>query len=203
MEKHIDEALNYTKELKTVRQLRLMTYIEQGDTAQWIEASKKFALDDEAIAQNLLAYYQGKKDDAASMKFADDLLAQNPENKIANYSKGVLLFGQEKFKEALPYFDKCIQLDPEFVDAYYNAGVCCCNQGYSENESISGKKMTPAENKKAIAKVKEWYKKAEPYFLKLKEMEPDNPDRWASRLQTVYYIMGDKAKEKEMESYLK
>ena len=203
VEKHINEALNYTKEIKTVRQLRLMTYIEQGDTAKWVEASKEFALDDEAIAQNLLAYYQEKNDNEASMKFADGLLAKNPENKIANYSKGVLLFGQQKFVEALPYFEKCVQIDPEFTDAYYNAGVCCCNEGYNVNESISSKKMKPADNKKAIEQVKDWYRKAEPYFLKVKEMDPENPDRWASRLKTIYYIIGDKAKEQEMDAYLK
>ena len=51
--------------------------------------------------------------------------------------------------------------------------------------------------------MKEWYKKAEPYFLKVRELEPDNAERWASRLKTVYYIIGDKAKETEMDAYIK
>lgn len=201
-EKHMKEALNYEKEIKTVRQLYLMATIEQGDTAKWVELSRDFAKYDENIAQNLLAYYQNKKDDASAIAFADGLLANDPENKIANYSKGVLLFGQRKYKEALPFFEKCTQLDPSYVDAFFNAGVCCCNEGYNINESISTKKMKPAQAKAAIEQVKEWYKRAEPYFLKVKELEPDNPARWASRLKTVYYITGEKAKENEMDKYM-
>lgn len=201
--KHIAEALNYEKEIKTVRQLHLMTLLETGDTVQWIDASKKYAPMDEAIAQNLLAYYAEKKDNAAALGFADALLANDPNNKIANYSKGVVLFGEEKYEEALPFFEKSTEVDPTFADAYYNAGVCCCNEGYAINDAISQKKLTKKEYDAEIAKVKEWYKKAEPYFLKVRELEPDNAERWASRLKTVYYIIGDKAKETEMDAYIK
>lgn len=203
VEKNIKEALNYEKELKTVRQLYLMALQEKGDTASWIEASKEFAATDEIIAQNLLAYYTEKKDNASAIAFADGLLASDPNNKIANYSKGVLLFGEQKYVDALPFFVKCTEIDPAFTDAYFNAGVCCCNEGYNINEGISGKNMKQAEYNKAIQSVKDWYKKAEPYFLKVKELEPDDPDRWASRLKTVYYITGEKEKENEMDVYLK
>lgn len=200
---HIEEALNYKKEEKTVRQLQLMTLQETGDTAQWIEVSKKYAKDDEAVAQNLLAYYSEKKDDAASLAFVDELLAADPNNKIANYSKGVVFFGQQKFKEAMPLFEKASQIDPTFADAFYNAGVCCCNVGYAINEEVGKKKYkTQAAYNKDIEQVKVWYKKAEPFFKKVQELLPDQPERWASRLKTVYYITGEKAKEKEMDAFL-
>ena len=114
------------------------------------------------------------------------------------------MFGQEKFEEALPFFEKSTEIDPTFTDAYYNAGVCCCNTGYGINEAIGKtKNLKKAEYDAKIAQVKDWYKKAEPFFLKVKELEPDNPQRWASRLKTVYYITGEKAKEAEMDTYLK
>ena len=199
---HIEEALQYDKEAKTVRQLHLMILLEQGDTTQWISASKQYAKADEAIAQNLLAYYAEKKLNDEALAFADELLAADPNNKIANYSKGVVLFGQEKYNEALPFFEKSAEIDPTFSDAYYNAGVCCCNEGYAVNEEIGKKKLTQKAYDAEIVKVKDLYKKGEPYFLKVKELEPDNPERWASRLRTIYYILGDKEKEKEMDAYL-
>ncbi len=199
---HIEEALQYDKEAKTVRQLHLMMLLEQGDTTQWISASKQYAKADEAIAQNLLAYYAEKKLNDEALVFADELLAADPNNKIANYSKGVVLFGQEKYNEALPFFEKSAEIDPTFSDAYYNAGVCCCNEGYAVNEEIGKKKLTQKAYDAEIVKVKDLYKKGEPYFLKVKELEPDNPERWASRLRTIYYILGDKEKEKEMDAYL-
>lgn len=199
---HLDEAMKYEKDVKSVRQIHLMSLLEMGDTAKWVEASKKYALNDEVIAQNLLAYYTDKKLHDESLAFADELLAADPNNKIANYSKGVVLFGQEKFAEALPFFEKSAEVDPDFVDAYYNAGVCCCNEGYGINEAIGKKTLKPAEYKAEIEKVKEWYRKAEPFFLKVKELEPENPHRWASRLKTVYYITDDKEKEAAMDAYM-
>lgn len=205
LNKHMERALNYQKEIGTVRQLCLLSHLEQGDTAQWVATSKKFALADmsnEAIAQNLLAYYFEKSDFASAMSFAEELIAADPENKIANYTKGVVLFNQGKNAEAIPFFDKTIQIDPGFSDAYYNAGVCYCNQGYEINEAIGAKKLTVAQGKVEIEKVKDMYRKAEPYFLKVKELNPDKPERWASRLKTVYYIIEDKAKEAEMDAYI-
>lgn len=199
---HIREALEYQKEIKNVRQLHLVCLMERGDTAQWVEVSKGYAPKDEVVAQNLLAYYSEKKMTDESLAFADELLAADPNNKIANYSKGVVYFGQEKFAEALPYFEKSIEVDPDFVDAYYNAGVCCCNEGYGINDAIGKKNLKPAEYNAEIEKVKGWYKKAEPFFLKVKELEPENPQRWASRLKTVYYITGEKDKEAEMEAFM-
>lgn len=207
VEKYINQALKYDKELETVRQLRLTTYLEQGDTANWVKSSKEFALSGvkaEIVAQNLLAYYLDKKDEASALAFADELLAKDPNSKIGNYSKGVVLFGQNKFADAVTYFVKTTEIDPTFSDAFYNAGVCYCNEGYALNEKISNnKKLTAAQNNEEIKKVKAYYEKALPFFLKVKELEPDNVSRWASRLSTVYYIMGDKAKQKEMDALLK
>lgn len=207
VEKYINQALKYDKELETVRQLRLTTYLEQGDTANWVKSSKEFALSGvkaETVAQNLLAYYLDKKDEASALAFADELLAKDPNSKIGNYSKGVVLFGQNKFADAVTYFVKTTEIDPTFSDAFYNAGVCYCNEGYALNEKISNnKKLTAAQNNEEIKKVKAYYEKALPFFLKVKELEPDNVSRWASRLSTMYYIMGDKAKQKEMDALLK
>lgn len=205
VEKYIDLALQYDKDINNVRQLRLLTYLEQGDTANWVKASKEFALsgkDAEIVAQNLLAYYLDKKDEASALAFAEELLAKDPNSKIGNYSKGVVLFGQNKYSEAVGYFIKTTEIDPTFSDAYYNAGVCYCNEGYAINESLSKKKLTVAQNNEEIKKVKAYYEKALPFFLKVKELEPENVNRWASRLSTVYYIMGDKAKQKEMDALL-
>lgn len=205
VEKYINQALKYDKELETVRQLRLTTYLEQGDTANWVKSSREFALSGvkaETVAQNLLAYYLDKKDDASAIAFADELLAKDPNSKIGNYSKGVVLFGEDKFADAVNYFIKTTEIDSTFSDAYYNAGVCYCNIGYALNEEISKKKMTVAQNNEELKKVKAYYEKALPFFLKVKELEPDNPHRWASRLSTVYYIMGNKTKQKEMDALL-
>lgn len=199
-------AKRYTDDIDQVNQLEMTAFIEQGDTLGWLNAGKKIVLADpqknDGIAQNILAYYFTKQDTNGATAFTEELLAADPESKIGNYAKGLTLMNAKKYSEAIPFFDKAILADPQFSDANYNAGVCYSNIGYDINESLNGKKMTPAQQKVEIQKVKDEYAKAEPYFLRVKELEPENPHKWASRLSTVYYILGNKAKQAEMDKLL-
>ncbi|MCR5821202.1 MAG: tetratricopeptide repeat protein [Bacteroidaceae bacterium] len=206
LNKYISQAKQYEDEIDNVNQLYASALIEQGDTAAWATELRQQAIEhpnNEASIQNLLAYYFQKNQQAEAGKFAKELIEADPNNKLANYAMGVVNMNSNKYKEAIPYFDKAIEVDPEYTDAYYNAGVCYSNYGYSINEKLDGKKMTQAQYNAAVAPVKEQYRLAEPYFLKVKEMMPDKPDMWASRLSTIYYILGNKAKQAEMDKLLK
>lgn len=204
--KYIPQARAYEQEKANVNQLYITSFIEQGDTVQWLNACRELVLDEpndnEAIAQNVLAYYFNKGQFDTALAFTDEILAKDPDSRIGNYSKGLALMNNKDYQNAITFFDKAGEVDPTFSDAFYNAGVCYSNIGYDINEKLNGKKMTPAQNKIEIEKVKAEYAKAEPYFLKVRELEPSNSDKWASRLRTVYYILGDKAKEKEMSDIL-
>lgn len=202
LDEYIGQARKYTAEKEQVNQLYLTSLIEKGDTAAWLKAGKEVVISDpsgnDGIAQNILAYYFNRGDFKTAQEFADQLLASDSESRLGNYAKGLVFMNDHKYKEAIPFFTKATETDPTFSDAFYNAGVCWSNYGYDINESLSGKKMTTAQFNAAVKPVKEAYQAAEPFFLKVKELEPDNTHKWATRLRTVYYILGDKAKEAEM-----
>lgn len=200
---YMPQARQYTQEKDQVNQLYLTSIIEQGDTATWLKAAQEVVLEDpesnDGVAQNVLAYYFNKSDFATASAFVEQLLEKDAESKLGNYAKGLVFMNDHKYLDAITYFDKAIAKDPEYSDAYYNAGVCYSNHGYEINEKLNGKKMTQQQYNAAVAPVREAYKKAEPYFLKVKELEPDNPHKWATRLSTVYYILENKAKQAEYE----
>ena len=202
----IPKAREYAQEKDQVNQLYMADLIEQGDTVTWLKVGREIVTSDpassDAIIQNIMAYYLNRGMNADALAFADDILAVDASSKLGNYAKGIVLMNTKKYEDAVTSFDKAIEADPEFSDAYFNAGVCWSNHGYDINESLSGKKMTDAQFKEAVKPVKAAYEKAKPYFLKVKELEPDNSDKWASRLSTVYYILGDKAKQAEMDKLL-
>jgi len=199
-------AKKFTEERSQVDQLELTSYIEQGDTLKWLEAGKRIVIENpqanEGVAQNMLAYYFSHNDTKGAAEFTEALLSADPASKIGNYAKGLTLMNEKKYSEAIPFFVKATEADPDFSDAFYNAGVCYSNIGYDINEALTGKKMTAAQQKAEIQKVKDEYAKAEPFFLRVKELEPENTHKWASRLSTVYYILGDKAKQAEMDKLL-
>ncbi|MCM1108327.1 MAG: tetratricopeptide repeat protein [Clostridium sp.] len=197
-----DQALEYKGDGETPRKFVLQAYHEKGDMDMWVKLSKEFALNstDEGYAQNLFAYYLngGKKDEAVAL--ADELLASNPDNVIANYLKGSVLLEAEKPMEALTYFEKTIELSPDYSDAYLQAGICHTREGNRINNELSGKKMTKAQNDAEIERVRDCYRKALPFVEKAMELEPDKPQRWAGIMSNIYYVLGDKAKQAEMDA---
>lgn len=58
----------------------------------------------------------------------------------AEYNKGIDLVRDEKYKEALPYFEKAVSIDPLFAFAWDNVGVCHRRMGNYEQAVIAYKK---------------------------------------------------------------
>ena len=212
-DKYYQQALAYPDENSHnfVLSSRPQMYLQQGDTVQWVKALEDMiaaapeSSNADVAIQNLLAYY-GKKGSDAMGVFADKILAQNPNNKMANYGKGHSLFSQEKFEEALKYFQKTVEIDPDFVDGYNMSGMSLYRQA-AENyyKHIDGKKfknateLAAAENKY----VKDLYRQAVQYFETCREKAPEQPESWAGPLQTIYKNLGEKEKAAELDAYIK
>ena len=205
--KFYDDALQFNDNDSKlfVTQSRPQMYLAQGDTTAWANCLKEMIDADpssssaEVAAQNLLAHYS-KQGVSKMNSFADDLLAKNPNSKIANYGKGYALIAQQKYEEAAKYYEKCVEVDPEYVDGLYQCGFCYYQIGLENGRKIADKKYkSQAEaDKDAESKVKVHLRKALPYFEKVRELVPDNTDRWAYELKTIYNNLGQKAKAKEL-----
>lgn len=199
MDKYYPLAVTFEAGAEGVKQRKVMYYLQEGDTLRWAEECKKMAMADpknnEDMIQNLLAFYQRQGTEAMTA-FADEVLAADPENLIANYAKGYVLFSQEKYEDALALYQRCTEIKPEYVDAQIQCGLCLNNMGNAYNRKIQGKKFkSQAEVKAEEDKVKDFFRRAIPYFEKVEELCPTEPNRWAYELKTSYGVIGDKANE--------
>lgn len=179
--------------------------LAQGDTIGWVNSLKESIKSDptstqsENNIQNLLAYYAGKGN-AELGAFSDEILQIAPDSKIANYGKGFSLFSDQKYEEAAKYFEKCIEIDPDYVDALQQAGGCYFNIGNNNNSKIAGKSFkTAAERDAAEKTVLDYFEKALPFFERVRELTPTDPNKWSYELKVIYTSlkMTDKAKEIE------
>ena len=212
-EKYYEQALQYPDEQSKnfVISSRPQIFLQQGDTIKWVAALEEMIKTDpsssnaEVATQNLLAYY-GKKGAQEMAAFADKILAIDPNNKMANYGKGHSFFSQEKFGDALNYFKKAVEVDPDFMEGYNMCGMSLYREA-AENyyKQIDGKKFkTAAELSAAEEKyVKSLYREAAIYFETCREKAPDQSDLWAGPLQIIYKNLGEKAKAAELDTYLK
>ncbi|MCF0198163.1 MAG: hypothetical protein HUK02_02420 [Bacteroidaceae bacterium] len=189
---------------------RPQIYLNQGDTANWENSLKEMIKAEpnsnnaEVATQNLLVHYSRKGTDSLQ-KFADEILAIDPNNKIANYGKGYAMFASEKFEDAYGYYTKAMEADPDYYDAVYMAGMSQYRLAVTNNfKYVDGKKYkSQAEVNAAEEKyVKKYFRQALPLFEKAREMQPDRSDDWASALSTIYKNLGQKDKADELKQYL-
>ncbi len=206
-EKYYEEALQFDDENSHafVVSSRPQMYLQKGDTVAWVNELKNMIKNDpksnnaEVATQNLLAYYN-KKGNVEMMKFADEILASDPESKIANYGKGYAYLADRKYTEALKYYEKCVAIDPDYIDGNFQCGYCLYQIGLDNGRKIQDKKYkSQAEaDKDSETKVKSYLRKAAPYFEKVRELAPNDPDKWAGELKVIYTNIGQKDKAKEL-----
>jgi tetratricopeptide (TPR) repeat protein len=204
-DKYISQAKLYEEDIDQVNILHLSVLKMRGDTVGWISELREQSLanpsKEEPIEQLLAYYFNNNHQDEASV-FADELLQKDSLNKIANYAKGVVLMNSKKYADAIPFFDKTIEIDDMYFQAYVNAGLCYNNWGRDLLDKLNEKKMTQKQYDAAVIPIREYFRKAEPYFLKVKELKPDQVDIWAAPLSQVYYMLQNKAKQAEMDKLL-
>lgn len=86
----------------------------------------------------LALYLQSHDHPEEALLHYDTLLQQQPENYYVLYNIGyVNLVYLDDNDKALEYFDKVLELNPEYTDAYYNKGLALERQGkYRQAEEI-------------------------------------------------------------------
>jgi tetratricopeptide (TPR) repeat protein len=210
MDKYYDLALEFdNKDSKTfVLRAKPQMLKEQGKTEEWIaELNKVITYDPdgeigEVAMQQLMAHYNSLGADAAD-KFTSELVEKYPNNKIANYCRGFSYYVKNDFENAIKYFEKSIEIDPNYADGIYNCGYCCYQIALQKARAISGKKMkSQAEINAAEAEVKGYFSKAAPYFERYRDFETKDPSKWANPLKVIYSNTGQKDKAAEMEAYI-
>lgn len=99
----------------------------------------------------------------------------DPNNAVNYYNIGILYMDMNNNEEALKNFDKAIQLDPKFKNAYTNAAVLIVKPEKEYIEIINANLGTSAKEKQLYkeytAKRKELYVKAIPYLEKSFELD--------------------------------
>jgi len=204
MDKYYETALGFAEGALGTKQVKVQSYLEQGDTAAWANAAKAMCLespkDNEDLIQILLAYHQKKGVDQMDA-FSDEILAKDPEILIANYGKAYVRFSQKKYDEALPFYVKCTEIKPDYYDAWYQAGLCKYSKAMEMNSTISNIK-DQKKAKAVLEQTKGLFGEAIPYFEKARECAPDEPQKWAFELKQCYSVTGQSAKAAEMDKLI-
>ncbi|AZI20357.1 tetratricopeptide repeat protein [Chryseobacterium taklimakanense] len=150
-----------------------------------------------------LAYYKSGKTD----QFLASLKAQvekNPQDKVSWYNLGVLASKDpSKTEEALRYFTKTVELDPNYGPAYQNMTYLLMDldndSKYIDQYNALRKAQKSAEANKIMEARRARFAKALPYAEKWYAAEPNNIDA-VSLLKGLYQTTRNEAKFQEFKA---
>lgn len=103
---------------------------------------------------------------------------------IAEYNKGNAFIRENNYEKALPFYQRAVLYDPEFVFAWDNIGICNRKLGnfdealkaYKTSLKLDPKGITALQNLPVVYISKKNYKKAIESYGELEKVEPDNPE---------------------------
>lgn len=212
MDKYYDQALQFDNKDSHNFVLRAKAQLlkEQGKTEEWIAAQKNIIASEpdsemgEIAMQQLMSHFSDAGAEAMDT-YTAELVEKYPNNRIANYCRGFAFYSKNQFEYAIKYFQKSVDIDPDYADGVYNCGYCHYQNALAKARDISGKKMkSQAEVDAATAEVKGLFAKAAPYFEKYRELDTEaDASKWANPLKVIYNNIGEKEKAAEMEAYVK
>ena len=210
MDKYYEMALQFDNKDSHDFVLRAKPQLlkEQGKIEEWIVATKEMiaAAPNSEVGeigmQQLMAHFINI-DSVSADAYTAELIEKYPENKVANYCRGFVFYSRSDFESAIKFYEKSVEVDPNYADGLYNCGYCYYQNALEKARAISGKKMKPqAAIKEAEAEVKAIFAKAAPYFERYREFETEDPTRWATPLKVIYKNIGEPEKAAEMDAYI-
>lgn len=124
-------------------------------------------------------------------------IKEEPDNKILHFYLGYTNSRTENMEEAKKNFNEALRLDPNYFDAQYYLAQLYLIDANKIRDQIKSLGMSAADKKKAAELDKqlvEKFKVALPYWEKAEQLNPKDIDV-LERLRTIYYYLGDDAKE--------
>ena len=188
--KHADTAIHYYDSITAaiLLEYKVRSYAKLNNDSAWVASLKQgvvsFPHHDYFFVQLADWCYAHRRFDV-ERKLADRIIAQTGGKAIHYYAKSKSYLAEENYEECIIYADSTIALKDDFADAYYNKGIAYLNMAVISHESSC---KDPNDPQYAIDKqrTQELYKKARPCMEKVRKLQPEKQDRWASPLYRIY-----------------
>ena len=179
---HSYEALKDTVHYNYMLQYLAETYMLEKDTARYVASLKegfKRVPTFPYFFPRLVEYYVVRNQLDSAMTVVNEALTVVPDSDVYLAAKSNLLLEQGKLQECIEVSKKVIEVNQKLGDPYYNAGICYFNLAVEQDKNSHN-------SRKVKDQVEENYKKALPYLVKYREMEPKEQGKWAFPLYTIY-----------------
>ena len=206
--KYVDLAMKKEDVAQKAIEYKAMSYINLGDTANWINALKEGVEKYPAVEyfySNLISYCNTNGDTKDLVAFADEMLAKNP-LPIFRFVKGYVYQNQKEYDKAVEEYKICIEQDPGYTGAYRNLGICYCQMAQDLSDAASTLDIKSKAYKAKKEEINAYYKLALPIYEHLRKIDdgsdPDVKNAWTNGLYTCYYMLNMGKEFEEIEKLM-
>lgn len=193
-EKH-DKAIALYSDLKNdnyetinVYELLYEEYTKVKDTVSAVntlkEGFEKFPKEPWFL-QNLINYYIFSNQTKDALGYLDRAIQEEPTLAQYRYVQGTLNENMGNIEDAKAAFNKAIELNPKYAEAYAGLGRLVYNQAYKMAEKANDIKDN-ASYKAAMKKSDDAFAQSIPYFKKAIELDASNME-YKRTLKNLYY----------------
>ncbi|MFM2359124.1 MAG: hypothetical protein RLY16_1117 [Bacteroidota bacterium] len=148
----------------------------------------------------------------ANNSLSEKSYSQN-EDAIDAYGFGVKFMDEQNYADAIPFFEKAVQIDPQFAFAWDNIGICYRKIGnyekaiaaYRKSLEIDPKGVTPLHNLPVVFELQKEYDLALAGYKQLAQIFPEDAEAYfgPGRIYFIYKKDNEKALDYLCKAYLK
>lgn len=161
-----------------------------------IAEAKRVNPDDTSLLMTEADLYLSLKDTETYKRLISQVLEKNPNNADLVYNLGVINMQSNNFADAEMYFNKAIQIDPKYTNAYVNLSALKLKEDQKIVDEMNSLGTSEKENKRydVLKKQRETlFRSALSPLEKAYELDPKN-DLVIDNLLSVYNFLGMKEK---------
>lgn len=164
-----------------------LSYLEQG----FIKFPKN-----QNILIALINYYLNKNEDPSKiLSYIDKAIQDSPNNASLYFNKAAIYDKLNDYDNALLTYQKAIEVDPKYFDAYYNLGALIYNKGVKFLEEANKVPAKEIEKYDAlIQKANDEFKKSIPVFEKGHQINPGDKST-VETLKNIYFRYRNESEE--------
>ena len=157
------------------------------------EAFINFGTSDPQYIRILINDFVSREDYSGANDLLEEAMAVNPNDDELLNLKGLVVESQQSIYEALPYYQRCIELNDSNASGQFNVGRFFYNKAQEtrQNSRLYGKRLADMVNP--------IYREALPYLEKSFALNPHN-EELINALRDIYYKLGEAQKLQAIES---
>lgn len=196
------ERLTKSKKAEIVKNVALI-YMSKGDNEKALEAMKDARAESPDDINLLLSeanihFKLGNKDEFK--KLLEEATQKDPNNAELQYNLGVIAGESGDNESAKAYYNKAIELDSKYINAYINMAALILNEEQALIDEMNGLGTSKADDKRYDELREErqgLYRQAIPYLDSALGIDAKNLSA-AKTLMNIYSVLGETDKFKSM-----